>query len=210
MIVPSISTSISKLGKHIPCISFPVGETCRENAPCFDKCYARAGRFNNPSVQKAYRRNLEIWHNDPEFFELYLKNFASNYRFFRYHSSGDIPDAEYLKMMFRVAEALPGTNFLCFTKKFEMVNDYLDEHEQPDNLQMFLSQWACWKPENPHNLPIAAIKLRCHESFIPEDAIHCPGFCGDCVLTGCSCWHMKHGQTVFFDEHSTKKEECER
>ena len=29
----------------------------------------------------------------------------------------------------------------------------------------------------------------------------CPKYCGDCVITGESCWDLKSGEAVCFDEH---------
>lgn len=125
-------------------------------------------------------------------------------RFFRWHSSGDIPDENYLSMMVDLAQQLPHTNFLCFTKKFELVNHYLDNHKSfPKNLSMVLSAWgSSFIPENPYNLPVAYVRFRKgDQGFIPDDAIKCNGYCGECTLTGDSCWDLKPGQSVCFNEH---------
>ena len=36
---------------------------------------------------------------------------------------------------------------------------------------------------------------------IPADARPCPSYCGDCVATGMSCWDLKRGESVVFNEH---------
>lgn len=109
----------------------------------------------------------------------------------------------YLQMMVEVADALRGTRFLCFTKKFELVNQYLDVHKAfPKNLRMVFSAWGSFLPENPYNLPMAYVRLKKEgRDGIPADAIQCPKYCGDCVATGCSCWDLKPGGSVVFDEH---------
>ena len=123
-------------------------------------------------------------------------------RFFRWHSSGDIPDAEYLAMMARIARNLHNTRFLCFTKKYELVNAYISEHGPfPDNLTIVLSAWGTFQPENPYHLPLAHIRFRKEEACIPENARPCPSYFGDCVVTGMSCWDLKHGEAVVFHEH---------
>lgn len=191
----------SKLGKAIPSISLPAGETCRPDAPCLDKCYARKGNFHLPSVKDALADNLAYWNESHAAFEMSVNDFVCLYRFIRWHASGDIPDGEYLKMMVRVAKQNPRTDFLCFTKKYELVNEYLEHNPFPENLHMALSTWGNFKPENPHSLPLAMIKFRSRKNDIPEDAIACPGFCETCCREGGSCWELAPGQVVYFDEH---------
>lgn len=192
---------VSKLGKTIPTINLPAGPTCRPDAPCLDKCYARKGNFHLPSVKKNLVENFKYWQEDPAGFETNVSNFVCMYRYIRWHSSGDIPDMEYLKMMCRVAASNPHTEFLCFTKKFEMINEYLDNNILPTNLHIVLSAWGDFIPDNNHSLPLAMIKFRSAESDIPDNAIACPGFCETCCREGGSCWELSSGQVVYFDEH---------
>lgn len=206
-----ISNGVTKLGASIPSVNLPAVKTCREDAPCFKTCYARRGRFAFSHNKELLDRNLRIWYEDPESFERDVTIAAFHARYFRWHSSGDIVDMDYLKMMIRVARALPHTSFLCFTKKYELVNEYLSGewhqkvvcHESfPPNLKIVLSAWGDWMPENPYNLPVAYIAFKKGENAcIPEDAKPCPKFCGDCVMTGCSCWDLNTGESVVFNEH---------
>lgn len=182
-------------------MSVPPVVTCRHGAPCCSKCYARKGRFSFRHNKELLRRNLDIWRTDPEGFERDLVCAAYTSRFFRFHSAGDIPDAAYLEMMVRVAEACKYTSFLCFTKKYELVNAYLREHRLPPNLKIVFSAWKDFQPENPFDLPVAYIKFKHEETSIPDDAMHCSGYCGACVQTGRSCWDLQPGQSVYFDEH---------
>lgn len=197
-----ISNSISKLGATIPSVNLPPIETCDLQAGCHQKCYAMRGRFRFKNVKDVVRRNLDIWKNDPDGFERDVEIAAFPARFFRYHSSGDIPDGAYLRMMVRVAERCPGTSFLCFTKKFRIVNEFIDSGGViPANLHIVYSAWGDFIPENPHNFPVAYVKFKDRESYIPKDAMPCQGYCGDCVQTERSCWDLKPGQSVCFDEH---------
>ena len=108
----------------------------------------------------------------------------------------------YLEMMTRVAENLPDTRFLAFTKKYELIDDYINSHGSlPRNLIIVLSAWGDFKPANPHDLPVAYIRFKKETTGIPADARPCPSYCGDCVATGMSCWDLKRGESVVFNEH---------
>lgn len=197
-----ISYGISKLGVDIPSVSLPAGCTCRPDAPCFKKCYARRGRFCFQKNKAHLQNNLELWYCEPEIFEEEITLSAFRSRYFRWHSSGDIPDVKYLDMMVRIAQRLPRTRFLAFTKKYELINSWITEHGKlPDNLTIVFSAWGDFLPENPYDLPVAYIRFRKEESEIPAHARECPSYCGNCVTTGMSCWDLQHGEAVVFSEH---------
>ena len=199
-----ISRGISKLGESIPSVNLPPLLTCRLDAPCTKKCYARKGRFSFGRIKDLLQRNFDIWKEDPEGFERDVMIAAYTARFFRFHSSGDIPDGDYLDMMIRVAKRCENTSFLCFTKKYEMVNECLNWHGPdviPPNLHIVFSAWGDFVPENPYHFPVAYIAFKKQENKIPADAYPCSGFCGDCVQTGHSCWDLKPGESVYFNEH---------
>jgi len=44
-------------------------------------------------------------------------------KFFRWHVAGDIPDAMYLAMMYRVACRFKRTKFLAFTKRYNLIRE---------------------------------------------------------------------------------------
>ena len=204
-----ISRGNSKLGSDIPSVNLPAGITCREDAPCYKKCYARKGRFSFPHIKDLNSINLRIWQEDPRQFERDIMIAAFKAKYFRWHSSGDIPDAEYLDMMVRVAQRIPDTKFLCFTKKFELVNAYVEgAGDLPSNLHIVFSAWGDWLPENPYGFPMAYIHFKRSDMQLPSHARQCPKYCGDCVMTGCSCWDLKQGfqdddsvDCVVFEEH---------
>jgi len=197
-----VGNNNSKLGNQIPNINLPAGCTCREDAPCRKLCYAQRGRFRYEVVQKRAFENLKAWETDPKQFEEDVKEQTNLSKFVRWHSSGDIPDMAYLEMMCRVAMELEGTNYLCFTKKYELVNQFLNSGNTiPDNLTIVFSAWGNWKPENPYNLPVAYVKLKGIEVDIPVDAKECPSYCGKCAATNNSCWKLKHGESVCFKQH---------
>ena len=119
-----VSNGNSKMGS-ISSVSLPAIITCRE-CDCHTKCYARKIEKLRPVVHNAYKSNLELLNNEPEVFWRELEASIMTSRFFRFHVSGDIPDTVYFAHMIDVAEKNPHCEILCFTKKYEIVNQHLD------------------------------------------------------------------------------------
>lgn len=206
---PRVSTTVSKLGKHIGTVNLPPAFTCRKGAPCVKGCYAREGRFSFSNVKTSLQRNYDAYKKDPaKFFAVIEAQLLRNsFAYFRWHSSGDIPDERYLEGMCELANKHPEIKFLCFTKQYEIVNTYLDSHEKPDNLILVLSNWGEFICDNPHNLPTAWVRFKTKPCNIPENARECNGNCADCIITEDSCWDMKPGDAVVFNYHGKTKEE---
>ena len=198
----TISTSNSKLGVAIPTVNLPPITTCRKNAPCYKYCYARKGNFRFSNVEKSLQHNLEVYETDAESYFNQIKYYLLSlpYKYFRYHSSGDIVDMQYLDYMCKVARAVKKTSFLCFTKKYELVNEYISlGHKIPRNLTIVFSNWGSFQCENPYKLPTTWVKFKDSsiESYIPKNAIECSGHCASCQL----CWKLKSKQAVYFNQH---------
>lgn len=198
-----ISTSNSKLG-IIPSINLPPIVTCRPNCPCAKECYALKGHFRFPNVKEAMAYNLQRYLTDPKgYFEdvrNYLSDGVRTHQYFRWHSAGDIVDERYFTGMIDTAKTLKTTEFLAFTKKFELVNQYITNGGQiPANLHIIFSAWGDTLPmENPSRFPVAYVRFgNENDRNIPKDAIECSGNCTDCL----QCWNMEHGQSVFFNKH---------
>lgn len=123
-------------------------------------------------------------------------------RFFRFHVSGDIPDAEYLGKMLLIAARQPHCQILCFTKKYDLVNDVLSAGiKLPSNLHIIFSAWVGLEMVNPFSLPEAHVRYRDNTTTAREDAVECGGNCAECALTGEGCWILKNGEQVIFNEH---------
>lgn len=127
-------------------------------------------------------------------------------RFFRFHVSGDIPDDDYLKHMVEIALRNTHCEILCFTKKFCIVNRYLescDESETnlPSNLHLIFSAWKGLAMDNPYRLPEAHVRYKDGYTTARQDAKECPGNCTTCALTEGGCWILKSGEQVVFNEH---------
>lgn len=201
----TISTTNSKLGGFIPSINLPAGLTCRATAPCQKGCYAKKGNWLYKNVKQSLLNNLEAFNESADEYFDYIINYLNNgdisYKFFRWHSSGDIVNLEYLKGIVRVAKECPQTKFLCFTKKFNLVNMYLEFNPNlPENLHIVFSAWdKNFKVNNPFNLPVTYINFKdsSKNAEIPEFAIPCIGKCSECK----ACWSLVKGQSVVFNQH---------
>lgn len=194
----SISAGNIKMGA-VPSISLPPVLTCAENCTCAKKCYAARMCRIRKNVREAYNKNLEVLNADPEAFWLQIKVAAMMTRYFRYHVSGDIVNADYLANMCKLAEELKGTTFLAFTKKYDLVNEYANAHAIPENLKLIFSEWPGMTMENPHNFPVAHVIFKGCEPA--EGWKICGGNCAECACRGVGCWELKQGENIAFYEH---------
>ena len=196
----SISRGNSKMG-GVPSVSLPPIITCRRCA-CHLKCYAQKIARLRPSVANAYRNNLEILLDDPAAYWREVEAAIMTSRYFRFHVAGDIPDEVYFQHVVDVSSRNQHCQILCFTKKYEIINSYLDTGGTlPNNLHMIFSGWAGLEMQNPYHLPEAHVRYRHGETTARADAQQCGGNCTECFLTDCGCWTLKQGEQVIFDEH---------
>lgn len=200
----NMSNNNSKTGKACLNLAFPLC-TCRKDAPCRNKCYAGKGCQQIAVVQGAYYRNLRLYYEDPNtFFEqIYYKIKFSGLPKVRWFDSGDIVDAEFFERMIDVCNKTPDVKHMGFTKKYEIVNEYIDKNGKlPDNLNILFSAWdRLWEVPNPHGLGIAYVDFddkRMNPEF-PKNAFICPGRQSTC--SACGVCFSKKCKTVVFHEH---------
>lgn len=194
----SISPGNKKMG-FIPSVSLPPVITCASCCKCAEKCYAAKLCRLRPTVKAAYDRNLRILKNDIDGYFIQVKAAAMTSRYFRFHVSGDIPDMNYLDRMIKLAEELPGTAFLAFTKQYNFVNNFLQYAKIPANLKIIFSAWPGMPMENPHNMPVANVIFKGQEPA--ENWKICGGNCTECACRGVGCWELKKGEQIAFYEH---------
>lgn len=196
----TISNGNKKMGL-IKSVSLPPGLTCADGCKCIEKCYAMKLCRIYKNVEKSYNNNFEFYLNKPkEYFEEVYKA-ACTQRFFRWHVGGDIVDYRYFLNMVYIADVLPNTEFLVFTKKYDIVNEYLywEGGHKPSNLHLIFSAWDGMEMKNPYNLPVAHVLPK--KAEVPEGWELCGGNCLECALGGVGCWHMLSGEHIAFYEH---------
>ena len=194
-----VSNTNSKLGGQIYSINLPAVVTCRPDAPCFKGCYARKGNWTFTNVKNSLENNLDAYKSNPDLFFESIAAQTALVRFCRWHSSGDIVDMQYFEGMCKVARKNKETHYLCFTKKYEIINEFLAKGKRiPKNLSIVFSAWDNWIPENPYDLPMTYVYgEKFNNELIPKDAIPCGGRCENCQ----ACWTLKKGQHVYFLKH---------
>lgn len=196
-----ISAGNSKLGS-IPSVSLPAGITCRKDCECYKKCYAKRLERMRPSVRNAYQHNLTLLQETPEIYWREVEASIMMSRFFRFHVSGDIPDNVYFAHMIEIAERNQHCEMLCFTKKYDIVNEHLAFGGTiPKNLHIVLSGWKGLELVNPYKLPEAHVRFKDGFTAARDDAKECSGNCTECLLTEGGCWTLKAGEQVVFNEH---------
>lgn len=195
----SISNGNVKMGK-IPSVSLPPVVTCAKNCTCAKKCYAMKLCRIYKNVREAYSRNLDILTRDPSQYWEQIKDVLHVSRFFRFHVSGDIPDYEYFENMVFCATWYSHCEILVFTKKYEIINTYLEKWGKlPSNLHVIFSEWDGMFMPNPHNMPVAHVIFKGQTPA--NDWKICEGNCMECAKNGVNCWTLGRGEHIAFYEH---------
>lgn len=163
--------SNSKLNGVLSVGTLPVidcGEACKD---CKNGCYAvrhTAGR--NAQNLRRCAKNSAILQMDRARFFAEVEHISKLTRVFRWHTEGEVKDADYFKRVVNVAAAVPGTAFLLFTKRADLVNGFIQAGGIiPDNLHVLLSAWHdIAEVNNPYNLPISARFQRSARKISPR------------------------------------------
>jgi hypothetical protein len=168
-----------------PCIDPGTGKppTCFEEG-CNIREYMRYSYVREPLEYNLKNVRLELWHLDIiEHLERYP------IRFFRVHASGDfrptnsiITNQEYLDGWFELGERFPNTQFLAFTKAYE-----LDFSKRTDNFKIFFSAWPGLDMLDT-DFPVAWLYDRNNpDPRIPKNIHKCHSRCDQCP----SCFRKK-------------------
>ena len=196
-----VSLGNSKMG-NIPSVSLPAGKTCRKDCECYKICYARKIERLRKTVRDAYENNLKLLNEHPDIYWREVEATIMMSRFFRFHVSGDIPDIVYLCHMNEIAIKNSHCEILCFTKRYDIINEYLDTYgEFPENLHIILSAWDGLNMYNPHLLPEAHVRYKDGHTTAKGKFAECSGNCAECAITTGGCWSLKRGERVIFNQH---------
>jgi len=191
----TFSSGNTKMGRILN-VNFPVGITCRPDAPCKKGCYATNGNFKFINTVLAYWRNYYVWKYWPERAAEQLSFALGGVRFFRCFASGDIPDYKFLDAVMKAAERNPKCDVWVPTKKYELVNAWMDRHNgnMPKNVHVMFSKWKDWEPENPYGFAVSEVDF-CDGT--EHSGFRCPGHCSECH----HCFEMERGETIIYKKH---------
>ena len=196
-----ISKANSKMGA-VSSVSLLPFLTCpgRCSDSCGERCYAAKIANLRPSVLTSYAANTALAKLRPELYWAQVDAACKKTKYFRFHVSGDIPSADYLLRLIRCAEENADVQMLLFTKRYELVNAWLDEGNRlPQNLHILFSGWTGLKPVNPHKLPETNVIE--HGAEPDPSWKQCGGNCFNCAKAGAGCWTAQSGDTIAFPIH---------
>lgn len=167
---------------------------------CGKKCYAAKLANLRPNVLHNYAVNTALAIYKPVEYWRQVGEYVKGCRFFRFHVSGDIINAAYFRHMVEVALDNPHCEMLVFTKRYSVVNEWIDANgELPVNFHVLFSGWQGLQPDNPHNLPETNV-YSCDAEF-NDSWLTCGGNCFECGCRGVGCWQAKNGDVIAFKMH---------
>ena len=215
-----ITEGNSKTG---PCLNYntAIFYTCRHDCECFRKglCYACSGCYNYLSNQRDYTENYAFFVNSTseEFCSAVNAEIRAHksINLFRWFTCGDIANGRFLSCMVQVALDNPGVKFWAYTKKYHIVNAYIDNGGIiPENLTILFSHWLNESGEyfpmnNPHRMPTSEF-IPMGKEYLLETVTHVcpcsdPNFAGTCATCDHPCHSLKIGESMALCEHSTSK-----
>jgi Gene product 88 len=195
----TISRGNRKLGAIMNISTEPI-KCCPKDIPCAQAgCYALKSYRLYPDTRKAWAKNGRIAKTNPKSYFSQIARIVADRKppHFRWHVAGDILNVEYLHQMCRIAAHHPGSQFLAFTKAFDIVNEYEDTRALPRNLAVIFSGWPRMRIDNPHGHRIAWMQDGT-ERRVPKNAIACPGMCERCGI----CFRVPElSRDVVFHKH---------
>jgi hypothetical protein len=198
----TISNGNKKVG-YIKSFSLAPLCSCDRLAPCYNekKCYYLKMSEYRTTVSKSALKNSYLLQKYPDLVYNQILEQAQTQLFFRWFVGGDVPNAKFFSdFIIKIAKQCPKTSFLLFTKKYSIVNSYLDNGGKiPNNLKIIFSFWKDFRCDNKHNLPV--------NEFLPKGEspkkgwLQCGGNCQTCGVCGLGCWALQNGDTMYIKEH---------
>ena len=217
----------SKTGtNHVLCYGHTIEESCNHSCGCYaDKmCYGMQGFYQMYTVNQLYLAdNLYYfrvygWETMADEIIAYLQK--KHCKFFRWFTVGDIVNIDFLHMIVKVGKALPHIKFWGYTKKYMLVNHYIEKYFD-GNAKAFhnctgliFSHWrnndgSFFEMLNPYKLPTSEfIPLGMeHESEKADHVCPCsnPDIYENCCNCSTPCYELKIGQSMALLEHSTAR-----
>lgn len=217
-----LSFQNSKTGKVIA-FNLPVELTCLHTCECYIKkaCYACSGCYQFTMNQAIYAENLVFFltHSNDDFIAEITRQIRQHKSrtLFRWFTCGDIVNERFLECMIAVAKLNPAIRFWTYTKKYEIVNKYVDKYGLkiiPENLHIIFSHWmnedgSYFPMDNRHDFPTSEFIPIGKEDLLDTVTNICPcsnpNIVEHCANCSTPCYELKHGESMALVEHSTKR-----
>lgn len=212
----------SKTGKDVGSYNFPVEQSCNHKCNCYKSkaCYACGGFYQMPSNMNNYAENLAFFlHTDSKTFcDVFCENLKKNgNKKFRYFTIGDILNRRFFECMIENARRCPDVKFWSYTKKYNIVNQWVRENgieNFPKNLKIIFSHWlnddgTYFPMDNPYNFPTSEFIPLGREELVKNVTHVCP--CSDpnvkatCDTCDRPCYELNFGESMALLEHSTSR-----
>jgi len=196
--------------------------TCNHKCECYSKgnCYACHGCYQFASNQAQYTENYNYYlQNDAETIAQTITDYIKQKKLslFRYFTCGDIPGEKFMHVMAIAAVKNPGVKFWTYTKKYHIVNAFVDKYGSdaiPENLVIIFSHWLNDNGEyfpmnNKYDFPTSEFIPLGKEELAKTVTHICP--CSDptvnvtCATCDHACYTLKHGESMALLEHSTQR-----
>ena len=134
-----------KNGEAVVNVKGTCGGVCES---CQHSCYAVKGlKLHYNAVAPSNGENTLIMRNNPDLGFKMIKDYCLKKRrnpikAFRFHSSGEIIDYNYLVRCYELAKEIPNIQFYLYTKRFDEVQKLLEEKgDLPSNFVINISEW---------------------------------------------------------------------
>ena len=208
----------SKTGEKCLNYNLSIENSCDHNCECYKegKCYAEGGCYLYGDNQAGYTDNSKfvLHHTNEQIiaaWQLALDFYG--YKYWRYFTCGDIPFMRFIDCMVQFARNNPEVKFWTYTKKYSLVNKWIDENGNlPENLTIIFSHWlnndgTYFPMNNRHNLPTSEFIPYGMEKLAEKVTHICP--CSDptvnvtCITCDHACHSLKNGESMALLEHST-------
>ena len=199
-----LKVSITKGNSKVPAWNVSTAPilTCANCGGCMWYCYDVRDALRYGNVLDARARNTAIMRYDRAEYFRQIESIMTPRRrnkAFRWHVGGDIPDAAYFAEMIEIARRHPDWLYWTYTKRYNVVNEYLNTHgtdSLPENFRIMMSEWRGMTMQNSFSLPEFRVIFKGEKA--PNGVWICPGACAVCLEANRGC---VAGETTYCHEH---------
>ena len=217
----------SKTGTdHVLTWSHSIELSCDHTCGCYTgkECYGMHGNYERYPVNQLYLADTLLYIRENGYEETTRQIIATikkkKCKFFRWFAVGDILNIEFIEMMVNVGKACPDVKFWGYTKKYMLVNHYIEKHMHGDAetfhalTGLIFSHWrnedgTFFEMLNPYKMPLSEfIPLGCEDDAKKANHI-CPCSNPDVFENCCTCsnpcYELNLGESMALLEHSTAR-----